>query len=466
MLTVRFRQISVGPNAIVSIMVGEVLSQFSPDAVEQRQAFAATLCLLVGIFTFLLGLFRFGFIDSVFSRPLFRGLVFAIVFLLISEQMPNFFGIPLPPHETLTSLGKAIYVLTHLGLANLRALAIGAFSLAFLLGHRFFKEWSQKKWVSFVPAILIAVVVNTTVCWALELDKYGVTILGKIEGHVVSPTLPVLSFDIVSKAASVAVAITIMGFAESLMIAKTFACKYNYSVSANRELVALGAANICGSFFGSYPSFGSFSRSGVNDAAGARSQISAALSSLVVLITVAFLLPLFYYLPRAVTAAIVINAAINLIDFKDCAYIIRMHAIMDGLLLILTFVATIFGLEVGLSISIGASMLLVLKHTALPRLSVLGRISGTDQFADIAAFPEAVPVEGLLILKIEEPLYFANTGQIKDLLRRIEILGDRNAHPSEQRPFRLPSVTAVIFDLKAMPTIDKWYVERFRFHCR
>ncbi|KAJ3026514.1 UNVERIFIED_CONTAM: Solute carrier 26, partial [Siphonaria sp. JEL0065] len=250
--------------------------------------------------------------------------------------------------------------------------------------------------------------------------------LDPILGGLKAPQWPVITLPRVRYYILSAILIAVIGFVESIVIGKTYASKYNYSVSPNRELVALGVANIVGSFFGGWPAFGSLGRS-VNDAAGGRSQISGFITCIVVLVTTVYLLPLFYFLPKAVCSSIIVVAATKLIELHDIQFILQVRAWNDLGLLLLTFFTTLFvSIEVGTLISVGTSLLLVIKHTTKTRIAILGRTLIPDPTTRTFK-PKFRPLSE----KIEEGLFFGNSGQLKDRLKRIELFGDLSVHPGE-----------------------------------
>jgi MFS superfamily sulfate permease-like transporter len=247
--------------------------------------------------------------------------------------------------------------------------------------------------------------------------------------------------------------IAIIGFVHSTMVAKNYARKHNYVVSSNRELVAYGMVNTCGSFFGAYPAFASLSRSSVNDLAGCKSQLSGFITSIIVLLTMLFLTSLFYYLPMVVMASIIIVATIGLFEIHDIIFLFKIRSWIEIFLMIFIVIFTMFlGVETGIIITLGISLLMVLKHTTVPQLSILGRIPGTNKFKDISLFPGAVTQDGQLIIRIEESLFFANIGQVKDLIDRIEKLGSKSAHPSSK--FIETPLESFIIDGKNICRID------------
>ncbi|KAJ3356533.1 Solute carrier 26 [Entophlyctis luteolus] len=456
------RQLGVGPEALISILVAAAANeniaakpqQPSPsppgsnswtqdDPLVERVAVANMLALMVGFFTFLLGFFRLGFLDSVLSRALLRGFVTAVAFVVMIEQSAPMLGLPetvfdLATHQPQSPMDIFFRVIQNLSEAHIPTTIVSIASIVFLVSFKIAKNKYPKQ-IGMIPEILILVVLAIISSWWWRLDLAGVDIMKDVEGGFQSPTLPKMAFSRMRYYILSSILISVIGFVESIVIAKTYATKYNYAISPNRELVAIGVANVAGSLFGGWPAFGSLSRSAVNDGAGGRSQVSGLVTAFIVLITMLYLLPAFYFLPKAACSAIIVVAATRLIEMHDIEFIIRMRAWNDLGLLLLTFLTTLFvSIEVGTLISVGTSLLLVVKHTTKTRIEILGRVFVQDtpssqvktKYRPLSE-PGSRSIDGVLILRIEEGLFFGNTGQLKDRLKRIEMHGALHVHPGE-----------------------------------
>ncbi|KAJ1984812.1 hypothetical protein H4R34_000432 [Dimargaris verticillata] len=463
------RHLAMGPEALLSILVGEVVDDYRHTVSKSADAplldpsgVARILTFLVGALTFAMGIFRLGFFDSLLSKALLRGFVTAVAFVIIIGQLIPICGLnDLAGHLPLTasSLDKLQFVLRHLGDSHILTLQVALTCIAFLVMSTLIKRrFKYVQWLQQIPEILVTVVVTTVLCYLFRWDEQGLAVFGNVEAAIPVPTLPRLpeaSFykDVLTSS----LLISTIGIVESIIIAREYASKNHYSVSPNRELVALGVANLVGCVFGSYPAFGSLARSRLNDRAKARSPLAGIVSGSVVLITILVVLPAFYYLPRAVLNAIVFNTALSLLTKtpREIRFLYRLHAWQDLSLLGLIFVATmVVSIEIGIFLAVILSIVLVIKKSTVPRITILGRKSGTrDQFAPIPDSPDVVEhIEGVLMVRIEEPLSFANTGQLQARLKRLELFGDMNTHPSEDA--RLPPAQAVIFDVEQMPAVD------------
>ena len=267
----------------------------------------------------------------------------------------------------------------------------------------------------------------------------------------------------IDTALSTSFLIALLGFFESSVAAKSLgegtSNLKGMHLSANREMIALGSANIIGGMFQSLPAFGGYGRSKVNASTGGTTPMSSILLSLITLLCVLFLLPYFYYLPKGVLSAMVSVVAYSLIEEcpHDIKFFIKIRGWTELLLMTVIFLSTVFySLSLGIAMGIGLSLLLLVKHATKPRIQILGKVPGTtDQFENAEYFPENIEyIEGCLIVKIPEPLTFANTGELKTRLRRLEQYGTNAAHPSLPRVRLEENNKNIIFDVHGVTSID------------
>ncbi|KAI8886925.1 sulfate permease [Backusella circina FSU 941] len=461
------RQISVGPEATLSLLVGSSIAQVnSRGDVVDPLAWACLMTMFVGLFTFLLGIFRLGFLDSLMSRPLLTGFISGVAVVVALQQgiiLLGLVGIS-EAHgitEASSSISRLFFLLHYIKDSHPLTSLVSLASVLFLTFSRMTKtKLTKYKYLQLVPEVLVVVVVSSILTFIFDWENKGLSILGKIDSDGIPlPSIPAFPGNKNMKDLLVTAAmISIIGFVESVVIAKTYSSKHNYSVSANRELVALGVANLVGGLFQSIPAFGSVARSKINDKAGARTQMACLVAGVVALLAIFFLLPYFYYLPKCVLSSIIFVAVVSMLGElpEDLIFIYKVKAWRDLCLLLITFFATIvISLEVGTLVAVSLSLLLTIKETSYPRISIMGRVKGTNnKFRPIRDEPDMVEhLEDVLIVRIDEPLFFANTGQLKDRLRRLEQFGDMSIHPSES-PRLGGNLSYMIFDIDNMPQID------------
>jgi SulP family sulfate permease len=266
------------------------------------------------------------------------------------------------------------------------------------------------------PRFLLVVAAGALAVWALDLDARGVAIVGAVPAGLPGFQAPTLSLDAITGLLPIAITIALVGFMQSISVAQAFARANHYSLRPDKELRALGLANVAGAFFQGYPVTGGFSRTAVNAQAGASSGLAGLVTAGGVALTLLFLTPLFYYLPRSVLAAIIMTAVVGLIDVREARHLWRVSR-PDLALMGLTFVATLtIGIEPGILVGVAASLLWFVWKTSAPHVAVLGRLPGGTVYRNVHRYPEARQTPGTLALRIDAPLFFANTGFLKQIL--------------------------------------------------
>ncbi|KAI8366376.1 sulfate transporter family-domain-containing protein [Choanephora cucurbitarum] len=471
------RQMSVGPESTLALLIGSSIAQqehtVSDDYTIDPLAWACLMTLFTGFFTLLLGIFRLGFLDSLMSRALLRGFISGVALVVMVQQAITLLGLVELSRswgitEASTTIERLYFLFKNFGHAHKLSSMFSAITITFLLLMRSLKSryGTEKKWFQLLPDVLFAVVLAIYLTSRFQWDQSGLAILGKIDSAGIPiPSIP--SFPPAKHMKDLLISsamISVIGFVESIVIAKIYSSKHNYSVSANRELVALGVANVFSGLFQGIPAFGSVSRSKINDKAGARTQMASLVTGLIAILAILFLLPYFYFLPKAVLSSIIFVAVLSLLYElpEDLHFIFRVGAWKDLVLLLVTFFATIIiSLEFGTLLAVTLSLLMTIRETSYPRISIMGRVKGTvNKFKPIQNDPSEIEhLQDVLIVRVEEALFFANTGQLKDRLKRLEMFGDMSIHPSE-RPRRQESLYT-IFDVGSMPTIDASAVQIF-----
>eukprot|EP01100_Stratorugosa_tubuloviscum_P002261 TRINITY_DN1518_c2_g1_i3.p1 TRINITY_DN1518_c2_g1~~TRINITY_DN1518_c2_g1_i3.p1 ORF type:complete len:501 (-),score=213.09 TRINITY_DN1518_c2_g1_i3:910-2412(-) len=413
------------------------------------------LSLLVGFFTLLLGILRCGFLDSLVSRPMLCGFVSGSGITIAIDQLDNLLGLPANPDH---NIKKFIEVCKELPLTHPLTLIIGLFSISLMLLVDFLKDVLKDKLkipkISIFPTPALVVVVGILIGYLADVGDKGVRILGDLNAEFPIPKCPpLLNGELVATLLPSAILISIVGFVQATVVCKQYASKYGYTVSSNRELVAFGTLNIFSSFFHAWPAFTSLTRSAVGDTAGAYSQLHGFLASNIPMLSFLFLMPLFATLPKPTIAAIVIVVALKLIQFEQFYYLFKTKSWVELALAIVTFAFTIlFGAQIGVIIGLGLSLLLLVKHTAMPHIAILGAVPPENKYYDIAEHKHAVIESGILVIRIDESLYFGNIGAIVNIISRIVILG-RRAHPASQSILDEP-IRAIVLDARNIIEID------------
>ncbi|MFW5972619.1 MAG: SulP family inorganic anion transporter [Bacteroidota bacterium] len=404
------RQLSVAPVAMVSLLVAAGVAPLAGGNMELYIGLALLLSLMVGVLQFGLGLARFGFLANFLSHPVLAGFTSAAALIIGFSQLKHLLGIDIGrSHHVHEILWQAMQ---QIGSINPVTFIIGLGSIAVLM---ILRSRAPR-----LPGALVVVAVSTVGVWLLDLTAYGVSIVGNVPKGLPAPTLPAFGMENISALVPAALTIGLVGFMESIAVAKVYASKHGYEVDANRELTGLGLANIAGAFFQAYPTTGGFSRTAVNDQAGARTTVASLISAGIIAVTLLFLTGLFYYLPQAVLAAIVMVAVFKLIDWKEARYLWSVDRKDFGLMMV-TFIATLgLGIEQGILVGVVASLVVVIYQTSRPHTAVMGRLPGTDTFRNLKRHPKALTTSGIVVFRMDAALFFANAMHFKDRLREIE----------------------------------------------
>jgi len=400
------RQLAVGPVAIVSLLTASALSPLYEQGTAGYVSAAALLAIMVGLVHLVLGVGRLGFIVNFLSHSVLVGFTAAAAIIIGFSQVKHILGVSIDRkdhfYETVIDVAKA------LGDTHGVTLALGAGSIAALLGI--------KRIAPRIPGALIIVIATTAIAAGANLADDGVSTVGSIPDSLPAFGLPDINGGLVGELVVTALVITMVGFMESIAVAKVYARRHRYEVEPNQELVALGMANVTSGVFGGYPVTGGFSRTAVNDTAGARTPLASIITALLVLVSIAFFTPLFTNLPKAALGAIIIVAVINLIDIAEMRHIATVKR-SDTVGMGVAFVGTLaVGIELGILIAVVASMLVVFARMSRPHTAVLGRIPDTTSYRNIIRFPEAVQAAGVRVIRIDAALSFVNSQYVKRLL--------------------------------------------------
>lgn len=404
------RQLAVGPVAMVSLLTAAGIGGLAEAGTTTYIALAIALALFVGVIQFLLGAFRLGFLVNFLSHPVISGFTSAAALIIGLSQLKHLLGVKMSgTHHVHEIVSQAIGQFENI---NWVAFGIGIVGILLIIG---IKRVSKA-----VPGSLLAVVFGILAVWGLGLTDMGVTVVGKVPSGLPAFSLPSFSLGTAQVLLPTAMAIALVSFMESIAVAKAIQAKHkDYKIVANQELIALGAANIGGAFLQGFPVTGGFSRTAVNDQAGARTGMAAVISAALIVLTLLFLTPLFYYLPNAILASIIMVAVFGLIDYKEAFHL--WHADRsDFWMLIVTFVTTLaLGIEQGIGVGVALSVAVIIYQTTRPHIAVLGRIPGTTFYRNVERFPQLELCEDVLIVRFDAQLYFANLDYFKTSLETL-----------------------------------------------
>lgn len=423
------RQLAVGPVAMVSLLTAAGIASLGPASPQEYLLYAITLALLVGIIQFGMGALRLGFVVNFLSHPVISGFTSAAAIIIGLSQIKHLFRISLPQSEHAQDVVYAIF--QNIGDIHWVTFGIGVLGIVII-------KYGKKLHKAF-PAPLVAVVIGILLVWGFGLTENGVKIVGEVPGGLPGFSLP--SFEIQGWLTLLPIAITIslVGFAESYAVAKTIHAKHkDYTLDANQELVGLGMANFGAAFFQGYPVTGGFSRTAVNNDAGAKTGLASIISAALVVLTLLFFTGLFYNLPNAILAAVVLVAVSGLIDFKEPIRLWRKDR-SDFVMLIATFLITLFlGIETGIIAGMVLSLVMVIYRASRPHMAELGKVPGTNIYRNIKRFGDLENRAEVLFVRIDGPIYFANVEFIK---LKMDKWIQRKGDPLKLIVFNMESVT-------------------------
>jgi SulP family sulfate permease len=435
------RHLVTGPMAATAALSAAAVGDVAAGGSDAFLAMTIGLALCVGVLALIAGLARLGFLASFISEPVLKGFIIGLALTIIVGQLPKLFGVDKVDGDFFDEL---FGFLGNLRQTHLPTLIVGVVSLVIVIG--------LKEVAPVVPGSLVAVAFGIAAVRIFGLDQIGIAIVGPIQPGLPTFGLPTLGLSDYLELVPSAIGIALVGFAEGLGAAKTYAARNRYDIDSNRELLGLGAANLAAGLSGGMVVNGSLSKTAVNGGAGAKSQLSGLVVAVMTVVTLLFLTGLFEELPEATLAAVVIAALIELVDIRSLRTFYGLTNTRLGRIYgiaarpdFIAATAALFGVLIfdtlpGLFIGIVVSIILLVYRTSRPHVAVLGRVPGTtDQFADIERHTENRPVPGVVILRPESSLFFANADRIRDAIRTAA--AD-------------PGTTAVILDLGTVPDVD------------
>ncbi|SHN29540.1 sulfate permease, SulP family [Cyclobacterium lianum] len=425
------RQLAVGPVAMVSLLTAAGISSLGPDSPEAYLLYALTLAFLVGAIQFFMGALRLGFVVNFLSHPVINGFTSAAAIIIGLSQVKHLLNISLPNSEHVQEMVVAIG--QHIGDIHWLTFGLGVLGILII---KFGKKIHPA-----LPAPLLAVALGILLVWGFGLTDKGVKIVGDVPGGLPALSFPSFDMSTWSTLLPIALTISLVGFAESFAVAKTIQAKHkNYRLDANQELVALGLSNFGAAFFSGYPVTGGFSRTAVNNQAGAKTTLASVISAGLILLTLLFFTGLFYYLPSAILAAVVLVAVAGLIDFKEPVNLWYKDK-ADFAMLIATFLITLtMGIETGIIMGMILSLLVVIYRASRPHMAQLGRVPGTKIYRNIRRFKDLEINKNLLIVRIDGPIYFANVEYIRD---KMDLWLSERKNQTKMIIFNMESITSI-----------------------
>jgi sulfate permease, SulP family len=431
------RHMPVGPPALMALLTFTSVSALAEPGSPEYISLALLLALMVGVFQAAIGFLRMGFVTNFISHPVLSGFIYASAVIIALSQVEHMLGIPLSGKlsaaETVREYAQRI------GEVNVSALTL---TLSTLAATMLLSRAAPR-----LPGPLLTVAAATVVVYMLGLDRIagGVDVVGEVPGGLPTPSLPALDLGAIRALAPAALIVAFVGFVESVSVAKAIAARENYKIDSNQELKALGFANVAAAFFSGFPVAGSFSRTAVQYQSGGRTQLASIMTALMIVVVLLFLTPLFYYLPDAALAAVILVAVFGLVDLREARRIYRIKK-EDGAALLVTFAVTLlFGVEQGILAGVAFALFFFVRRTAYPRISELGYVEGEDAFLGKDGYPKGRTFPKTLVLRFDARLYFANISFLEDYL--LSATADR------------PDLKLLVVDFRGVNGIDVTAIE-------
>ena len=398
------RQLAVGPVAMVSLLIASGVGKLAEAGSDQYINYAILLAFLVGMIQLLMGVLRLGFLVNFLAHPVIAGFTSAAAIIIGLSQFKHLLGIKVSG-EKFTEIFSQI--IQQIGQTHFLTFAIGLVAILILL--------AVKKIHKLIPGPLVVVLMGIFTVIGFGLADQGVKIVGEIPGGL--PSFSLFSFDMTSAQLLLPTAFTIafVGFMESIAVAKAIQAKHkDYELVPNQELIALGAANLAGSVFKSFPVTGGFSRTAVNDQAGAKTGLASIISATLIILTLLFFTSYFYYLPNTVLAAIIIVAVYGLIDFREAKHLFHTDKTDFHLFIASAFGTLLLGIEEGILLGVVLSLGVLIYRVSYPHFAELGVVNNGNGFKNILRFKDAHVQDEILMMRFDAQLYFANANYFHD----------------------------------------------------
>jgi sulfate permease, SulP family len=408
------RQHVVGPDSTLAALTGVTVAPLAMVGGEvdpaKYAALAAALALAMGLLLFLAGVLRLGFVADFFGKPVLLGYINGVALIVIASQLGKLLGISVGVSDFFAIVRE---VLSELSDASGPTVLLSAVLLAAAIASR--------RFLPAVPASLVVLAVALVIATLVDLEDHGIAVVGEVEGGLPSFALPGVGAHDFLDLLLPAAAFSLVAFADLIATVRTFAQKHGYEIDANRELTAIGGANLMGGLTGAFPVSSSNSRSAVNDSTGARSQAAVVVAAAVVGLFLVFAMPLIEPLPKAALGVIIVVAASGLINVRSIWRLRHVREAEVALALVAFGGVLVFGVVGGVVVAIALSIGVFLYRAARPHDAVLGRVEDVDGYHDITRWVGAETVPGLLVYRFDAPPFFVNAEYLR---QRVLALAD------------------------------------------
>ena len=426
------RQISTGPSSGLAAVAASAVVAAKITGTQGVASFVATITLASGMLFLLLAVFRMGWIAQFLSRAVVTGFLFGAAIDVVIGELPKLTGTDVTGSNPIQELRSWI---SSLGDSSLTTVLVGGVSLAVVFGLRVIAPR--------IPGALVLVVGGLLASWIFDLGAHGVALVGPVPRGLPSVELPKwqLVVDHAGTIAVAAVALVLIGFSQTAGDSRTFAAKHRYRIDINQESVAQGMANVGAGLFQGMPVSTSLSASSLNDRSGASTGLASFTSGAIVLLTLLVLAPLFSELPKAVLAALIIEAVVmGMMDVPEMRRLARVQR-FDFWIAIAAIAGTlVFGVLAGVMIGIGLSLVWLISVATRPPMPLLGREPGTQAFRELDEHPADEQYPGVVVLRLDGGLFFATSDALEDRVREVAL--------------STPAITGIVLDCEGIDFID------------
>jgi high affinity sulfate transporter 1 len=404
------RILVLGPDSSLAPLIAAAILPLAAGGEAEAVALAGMLAIFSGLFCVLAGLGRLGFVADLLSKPVRYGYMNGIALTVLLSQLPKLFGFSTDAQGVIPE-ARAFARGVAGGETNTLALVIGVACLVVILAC---KRWRPK-----IPGVLVAVVAATIAVGVLDLARqYDLSVVGPLPQGLPSLQIPSVSVDQLAALVAGAVGIALVSFADTSVLSRTFAIRGGYRVDPNQELGPLGAPNVAAGFFQGFSVSSSSSRTPVAEAAGAKTQVTGLVGALAIALMLLFFPNLVRNLPDAALAAVVISAALGLIEVAGVRKLYRVRKTEFTLSIVCFLGVAVLGVIEGIFIAVGLALLNFVWRAWRPYDAVLGRVDGLKGYHDVTRYPEAERIPGLVLFRWDAPLFFANAEIFADHVRQ------------------------------------------------
>ena len=440
------RQVAIGPVAMDSLIVATGVSTLALAGSDSYIAIAILLAFMVGSIQFLLGVFRLGFIVNFLSKPVISGFTSAVALTIGINQFRNLFGVDFVQSDQIQYVLEDIWF--NIIDFNSHTTLIGLISVGVII---LLRKINKK-----IPNALLVVVVGIFTIRYFGDEFSDVAIVKDIPSGLPSFSFPEMDISQMKELLPIALTLVMVGYLETISIGKSLEAKQDeYKLRPNQELIALGLSNIIGSWFKAYPSTSSFSRSAINQESGATTGMASLVSVVMVLLTLLFLTPLFYHLPKTVLAAIIIVAVFGLVNIKEAIFLWKANNLDFWLLMVTFFSTLLFGIEYGIMIGVGLSLIILIFRTSRPYVAELGKVPDSDFYRNRERFNEVILDDDVLVFRFDAQLFYANASYF---IETLELMVEEKG----------PRLKLIVLDAESINRVDSTGVEmlkeRIRFY--